>query len=196
MATTGTQKRDFSAERAQKATKLFKAFDADSSGDLDLEEFTLLCKVAAPEMDPAAIRDSLTLAGARDRVSLTQFHRWCHEMFVDFSEDEYDAAIEMMLEVRPKARLKNVASYHPKGRLRALSEAQRDYIERQKGLVAGIQNLVEQEAAQTRLQAIEVSVSCLASLFLAKPLVFWCRTACVGDHPSASGSRDWLTSRP
>lgn len=154
-----TQKKAFSSERASKATKLFQAFDADSSGDLDMEEFAVLCKLMAPEMDSAGIRDSLALAGVRERVSLTQFHRWCHDMFCDFAEDEYDAALEMMLEVRPKARLKNVASYHPGGRLRGLSEAQRGYIERQKGLVAGTPNLAEQEAAQARLQAIQVTPS-------------------------------------
>jgi hypothetical protein len=49
----------FSAQRAAKATRLFQAFDADSSGDLDLEEFTMLCQVAAPEMDVAAVKASL-----------------------------------------------------------------------------------------------------------------------------------------
>ena len=187
----------FSAQRAAKATRLFQAFDADSSGDLDLEEFTMLCQVAAPEMDVAAVKASLGGAdihkhtllcnlhyykrlqrasasslyrstyiyrrptyksihpGIAGRLSLTQFHRWCHEMFHDFTEDEYEAAIDMMLEVRPKARLKNVSEYHPEGRLVALFEAQKGYIEVQKGLLAGME-YTEEHAAKARLQAIEV----------------------------------------
>ena len=60
------------------------------------------------------------------------------------------------------------------------------------GLSAGEE---AEEAPTARVQAIEVPVSCLASLFFGKASCFWCRTAFVGDHPSASGSRDLLTSR-
>ena len=76
---------------------MFHACDADGGGDIDLNEFLGILKVD-PTLDLDTVSAIFRSVNSGEVLNKDQFCLWCKQMFDDFTDEEYAAQIQELVE--------------------------------------------------------------------------------------------------
>merc|ERR1712195_434166 len=81
--------------RSKMSKDLFTKLDADVSGYLDVDEFTVIMRKLDPRIDQAGVINTFKKAGVQQALNIDQFYQWIHVMFGKADDGTFDGVMAM-----------------------------------------------------------------------------------------------------
>ena len=83
-----------------RSAKLFEAYDADSSGIIDVDEFLVIMQVLDESLQIEDVLRTFKVVGAKDSLDKEHFWLWCENVFGNFDVNSYVDQLQELILVR------------------------------------------------------------------------------------------------